>query len=304
MDTLVSSATCDLTRNFSLVEVHGGDISMNKGSKGGGIYLSGAIFRGAELIISRNSAASQGGGIYANSNTCRDSLIFLEYCSISENKASSGGGIYLRSAKYSKDASSDVSGVHAARLPESINQIVAVATSLFTAYSPTSNSIFGDTHLQAVVAPLNSAVLVDCVLSRNFARQSGGGIFVAYEDKLCVCCSNVCSTFCSGNSTVNQLEACPKTWEGNRLGRRGYGPKIASSEVVASIFTAAKVRVENGAILEEAHNSGGPLPAFAVEVSDAFGQIVTMDNSNIFAFVYSDKGRLSGKVGAEVRALA
>lgn len=301
MNTLASLRNCDITRNFSLLEVKGGDISMNTGSKGGGIFLEGAIFRGANLTINENTAATHGGGVFGDSNSCDNSSIHLEHCIISSNRADTGGGICLKSTAQLGGSPPDPENLHTVGLPDTINQIISLARSLFRAKSPTSMTIFGENGSDLLMMSTTNVVLVDCDISNNFAQRSGGAIYTTYEEMLCVCCSGVCSTFCPKNNIVQQLEACSETWHGNELGPLGYGPKIASMADRVYLISNLEAHIEDGTLFEDAHNSGEPLPTFAVEVRDAYDQLVTLCESDVFAFVSASEGLLSGEVSMQVR---
>ncbi|GMH45542.1 hypothetical protein BSKO_13499 [Bryopsis sp. KO-2023] len=280
--------------NSARVDVTSGIFTGNQAVDGGAVFVSNSFFEGKDLDLSKNTAFGEGGSILVEGSVQLDRpMVNLVDSKIDRNVAVFGGGIF-EDASETKGTTACQSASHAvSRIvnPHSVQNVVENA---------------GQNLEQSSTAPAMSVVLNDTLIFNNRAYSGGGGIFTRDPTLVCVCCGISCSKSCrssGGQSEVELEAACGESWAGNSHGEGGYGPLVASFESSVELKSNRRVLQEDE-FLDESHNSGDRMASLTVQVKDLFGQLVTVQRSNIFAQVTSEStiGQiLSGQVDSQVK---
>lgn len=133
------------------------------GSNGGGIYASNSSPQLANLIITNNYVSANGGGIYFSAENSGTTNPVLNHCTISNNEAQNGAGLYLHG-----DGSSAmfIGGTH-------INPTMDRCIISGNAASSKGGGLYLDPQYNGDCKPL----IKNSLLSGNKANISGGAIY-------------------------------------------------------------------------------------------------------------------------------
>ena len=174
----------------------------NSAGNGGAIDVNNAVITLSQCVLTKNSASTNGGGIYlclSNSS--------LTHCAISRNSAKNGGGVYndissptLTNCSIIANAASSSGGA----IYNSSNNSSDYSSPVITNCSIIANSASygGGLH----IASYSSPKLINCTLTSNSAKTSGGGIYnFIYASPIltnCILWNNGVSIFNSNNTST------------------------------------------------------------------------------------------------------
>ncbi|GMH45411.1 hypothetical protein BSKO_13368 [Bryopsis sp. KO-2023] len=327
MDIGVDCEDCTFTRNaasqenggagggiglvdFAVLNIRGGSLMENRASAGGAVSIKNSFLDGEKVVATHNKASQKGGamsvvvdGPILGSQT---PSLALRKSTISLNTGVLGGGIHAlvegKPMRVGCETPEAIDDMHNGRVDEFGGILDSVLTGCSDLRQP---------NVSAASAPAQSwdvrVQLDETYLMGNTGVEAGGGVWLNEPDSLCVCCEGVCSDNCQDLEGVSQsrefrpltdvlFEQCPPLWSENQVNPDGYGGTIASIAKSARILDGQHSTIRS----IRDHKSGDALPSILVTIFDAFDQVVTKTESDVFVRATSEEGIVFGQLDKRV----
>lgn len=222
----------------------------------------------SNLVVMSNSAGAMGGGICV----ANGSSLLCDLCSIVNNTALSGGGLYV----FSNHSVTVVAQLQSSRFEN--NSAQSYGGGLVLAAPQ-------DRRMNCTLSPLTCGhvVLLNTSFADNHANHTGAAILATDANRVLIGCeykSRSNQSFLKEQdfnslSPIHPERLC-RSWKRNRLSNENYAGVVGTygQEIVLAIDPIDEVKLsgnnETGLVLENV-SSGKQLPAINVTILDGFG---------------------------------
>lgn len=280
-------------RKTAVFSIVGGSFDHNSAVYGGGVSVVDSVFMGKGLEFFVNVAQKAGGAIFLRSQNriaeqLDSSLLDLTDVNLRRNRAKVGAGIY----GHIEDAGCATFIDGYKMLPHSIDFLGSHSKLVDICEQAESETRHTPAYL----------TLVDVAIRGNRAKEAGGAVYINVPEAMCVCCEESCSETCkipTRAATASLSTVCSEYWTWNSV-RQGYGPLIASGPLAADVVLDSGRKLQDGDILEDAHNSGDSLEVLIVRFLDFSRSVVASMQPGDFVHITSNSGVLSGQTDKQV----